>query len=114
MPIKYQPNELLISTTKSDELLSVFTGSKKSHFKCSEAKLYDELCKSIYSHSCGVLVYLTTFPHIAVHLYSMLKNDIKVNEELYYARVVEVLESQHSIGNVKPKYSWQQDLRIAQ
>lgn len=66
MPIKKVPNHL--SLIEHEGTVSFFTHSKKGHFEVSEAKLFDavELCVKSVNHD--FVVYMSTYPSIAVHI----------------------------------------------
>lgn len=63
--LKKIPNSIAIR--EFDDVLSFFTTSKKGHF-ASESKLFDavELCVKSVNHD--FVVYMSTFPSIAVHI----------------------------------------------
>ena len=68
MPIKKTPNSLYIQLASSENVLSFFTHSKKSHFSVSEAKLFDSLQYCLRGINLNYQVHLTTYPNIAVHV----------------------------------------------
>ncbi len=68
MPIKKIPNSIYIKHASSENVMSFFTSSKKSHFNISESNLFDSLSRCLRGININYQVHLTTYPNIAVHV----------------------------------------------
>ena len=102
MPIKKTPNQLNTDARNEDAVISIFTNSKKGHFSCSEAKLFESLEFSIGDTYKFYQVHLTTYPSIAVHVTGE-KDKIAKNGNDLRKVIVKKLNDLHDIGNVQIK-----------
>lgn len=100
MPIKKTPNNLNTDARKDDAVLSVFTNSKKVHFSCSEAKLFESLEYCLHDTYKYYQVHLSTHPFIAVHITGD-KDKISLNGNDLRQAIINTLSDYHEIGNVK-------------
>jgi hypothetical protein len=102
MPIKKVANQLNTEARVEDAVISVFTNSKKGHFSCSEAKLFESLEFSIGDTHKYYQVHLTTYPSIAVHITGDKDLIAKNCSDLRNA-IVKTLNDLHDIGIVRIK-----------
>ena len=102
MPIKKVANELNTEARSEDAVISVFTNSKKGHFTCSEAKLFETLEFCIGDTYKFYQVHLTTHPSIAVHVTGD-KDKIATNGNQLREAIIKTLTDLHDIGNVQIK-----------
>ena len=102
MPIKKIANHLNTEARCDHAIISVFTNSKKGHFTCSEAKLFEALEFSIGDTYKYYQVHLTTYPSIAVHVTGD-KDKIDKNGNDLRKAIVKTLNDLHDIGNVQLK-----------
>jgi hypothetical protein len=100
MPIKKVANQLNTEARGEDAVISVFTNSKKGHFTCSEAKLFEALEFSIGDPYKFYQVHLTTYPSIAVHVTGDKDKILKNGNDLRKA-IVNTLNDLHDISNVR-------------
>ncbi len=100
MPIKKIPNNLNTDVRRDDAVLSVFTYSKKGHFSCTEAKLFENLEFCLRDTYKFYQVHLTTHPFIAVHVTGN-KDKISVNGSAIRESIIKTLNDYLDIGNVK-------------
>lgn len=92
MPKKKIPNTLNLVQASSDAIVSFITQCKKNHFDCSESKLYDSLNMAFYDSNGYYVVYLTTYPCIAVHITG--RNDkLMGNEQAFKEKIETVLQN---------------------
>jgi len=104
MPTKKTPNNLITEARKDDAVISIFTNSKKGHFSCSEAKLFESLEFCIVDPYKFYQVHLTTHPAIAVHITGD-KDKIATNGNQLREAIIKTLTDLHDIGNVQLKKS---------
>ena len=102
MPIKKVANQLNTEARGENAVISVFTNSKKGHFSCSEAKLFENLEFSIGDTYKYYQVHLTTYPSIAVHVTGD-KDKIDKNGNDLRKAIVKTLNDLHDIGNIQIK-----------
>ena len=102
MPIKKVANELDCDARKKHGVINIFTNSKKGHFTCSEAKLFELLEFCLNDTYKYYQVHLTTHPTIAVHITGEAEK-IKKNEKDLRMKIIATLTELHDIGNVKIK-----------
>ena len=102
MPIKKIPNQLITDARSEDAVISIFTSSKKGHFSCSEAKLFESLEFCIVDPYKFYQVHLTTYPSIAVHITGD-KDKIATNGNQLREAIIKTLTDLHDIGNVQLK-----------
>jgi len=102
MPIKKVANQLNTEARGEDAVISVFTNSKKGHFSCSEAKLFESLEFSLSDPYKFYQVHLTTYPSIAVHITGD-KDKIATNGNQLREAIIKTLIDLHDIGNVQIK-----------
>lgn len=100
MPIKKVANQLNTEARVEDAVISIFTNSKKGHFSCSEAKLFERLEYCIHDTYKFYQVHLTTYPYIAVHITGDKVKIDKNSSDLREA-IVKTLSDLHDIGNVQ-------------
>jgi hypothetical protein len=92
VPKKKIPNTLYLVHARSDEIMSFITQCKKNHFDCSESKLYDSLNMAFYDSNGYYVVYLSTYPYIAVHITG--RNDkLMGNEHAFQEKIETVLKN---------------------
>lgn len=103
MPIKSTANTLNCDYRSDEAVINIFTQSKKGHFTCTEAKLFDALDQCVYDSNGYFNVHLTTHPFIAVHITGEASK-IKKYEKDLRKKILETLTSLHDIGNVKNRY----------
>jgi hypothetical protein len=102
MPIKKTPNQLNTDARNEDAVISIFTNSKKGHFTCSEAKLFEALEFSIGDTYKYFQVHLTNYPSIAVHVTGD-KDKIAKNGNQLREAIIKTLTDLHDSGNVQLK-----------
>ena len=100
MPIKKVANKLNTEARSEDAVISVFTNSKKGHFTCSEAKLFENLEDCLHDIHKFYQVHLTTHPTVAVHITGDA-DKLKNNEIDLRERIIATLTFFHDIGNVQ-------------
>ena len=100
MPVKKIANQLSTEARSEDAVISIFTKSKKGHFTCSEAKLFENLEFCIGDTYKVYQVHLTTHPFIAVHVTGE-KDKIAQNSSYLREAIVNTLKELHDIGNVQ-------------
>ena len=98
MPIKKIPNQLKTDARCDDAVISIFTNSKKGHFTCSEAKLFESLEYAIKDPYKYYQVHLTIYPTIAVHVTGDKDKIVENGKELRQA-IVNTLTELHDKGN---------------
>ena len=103
MPIKSTPNTLFCEARADEAVINIFTQSKKGHFTCTEAKLFDALDDCLHDVQKYFQVHLTTHPYIAVYITGR-EDHIKKNEKDLRKKIIETLTSLHDIGNVRNRY----------
>lgn len=69
MPIKKHVNQLRVQKRDADEMISFVTGSKKSHFKVSEARLCEHLQWVTQTTGGFFVTYVSLVPTVAVHVH---------------------------------------------
>jgi len=103
MPIKSIPNTLFCEPRADQGVVNIFTNSKKGHFTCTEAKLFEALDYCLHDTHKYFQVHLTTHPYIAVHITGEASM-IKKNEKDLREKIIDTLTSLHDIGNVKNRH----------
>jgi hypothetical protein len=93
MPIKKNKNHLHFLTAEDSAVLNYFTSNKKNHF-CSESKLFDAVSFAVNSVQINPspTTYLTTYPHIAVHIRHGNADLLKANETKFAKAIADALE----------------------
>jgi hypothetical protein len=98
MAIKKYAEKLNCDARKDDGVINIFTDGKKSHFTCTEAKLFETLELFLNDTYKFYQVHLTTHPTIAVHITGDAAK-IKKNENELREKIIAALKSQHFKGN---------------
>jgi hypothetical protein len=91
MPIKKIPNN--ISLQMAEDTLSFYSFSKRNHFG-SDSKLFDDLLHSIKAINHNYSVYLSLYPHIAVHVSHGIPDSLAGEKTRIQSTIQQVLERQ--------------------
>lgn len=100
MPIKKIPNVLATNFVPRNEVLTITTGSKKSHYSCSERSLFEALVDATRTSGGYFNVYMATHPFVVI---SVLGREDKLCEhkEWLLRQVQTALKIYHQRGNVR-------------
>jgi len=100
MSIKKVPNILNVCVVDSEEVLTISTGSKKTHYECSESKLFDALTDAVKTSGGYFNLYMATYPSVLISIYAR-KDILAEHKDWLIKQITCTLQSYHSIGNVR-------------
>jgi len=76
------------------EMMTIRTSTKKSHYICSDAKLYDNLVTAIRTTGDYFNLLLSTYPTVAVHINGQA-DKLKEHKNWLLQQVTDTLQNSH-------------------
>lgn len=79
----------------NSELLTIRTNTKKSHYICTDAKLYEKLVNAVYTTGSFFNVNLSTYPQISVQINGRADKLVEHRDWLL-KQIVDTLKENHA------------------